>query len=333
MLQFFDETAINNLPAGVDVTITTAAGAAVGSAFSQPGGLVNIAVVQGTAYVASFAGFQGPGGTQAFTGGVATKTTQIVVQAYRSPSLSVVGYTTEMAGVLPTGPGWYSDAAKSPGGVTWAVLTGGAGLLGQLDYQTQVAISTMRLQSCVGTDIDSWVFDFFGGQLPRYYLESDALYIARVIAILTSEKCTCAGIQQVVDAFYNSIGWELGAAYAQNITYDGQGGYDSQGGYDEGKSYSVATPTVLVWDLMTQPVLAAQFGIKEPRFVVMVGFDPPSANAWFLDHGYVDFDSYLVTQNNYTVSLTAPDPRLAFLVTLVKSAAFRPVYITYLTVV
>jgi hypothetical protein len=332
MVQFFDETGYSNLPAGVNVSIF-AAGALVGSAFSQPGGLVNLSVVQGVAYVAEFAGFQGPAGTASFTGGVATSTTQVIVPAYRSPSLSVVGYTIEQANVLPTGPGWYSDAAKSPGGVTWAVLTAGAALLGQLDFQTQVAISTMRLQSCVGSDIDSWVFDFFGGILPRYFLETDTLYIARVIAILTSTKLTCQGIQQVVVAFYNSIGWELSAAYAQNITFDGQGGYDTQGGYDEGQSYSVAAPVVLVWDLMTQPALAAQFGIKEPRFVVMVGFDPPSASAWFLDHGYVDFDSYLVTQNNFTVSLVAPDPRLAALVNLVKSAAFRPVYITYLTVV
>lgn len=340
MIQFFDETGLNGLPAGVQVSVYPAVGAQtpaslVGAAFTQVGGYAAINVLPSTNYVAVFVGRNAPPTSQSFTSADVDVLTQVVCTPYRSPSLSLRGYTQEQANHLPTGPGWYSDAAKAPGGVVWAVLSAGAATVAQIDSQTQVALEMMRLQSCVGADIDSWQADYLNGYLPRYLNESDAQYIARIMAFLAAQKTTLFGMQTIVDAFFAATAGDLGAAYAQNITFDGQGGYDAQGGYDTGQGYEPAVPTVLVWDRQSRPDLADQFNINPGNdnadFVIMIGYNPPDSDAWFLDHSHLDYDTYLVDANSYDVSDTAPDPRLAAMVGLVKAAGTHPIYITYLS--
>lgn len=340
MLQIFDETGINPIPAGIEVSIYPAGQpqndtTLIASAWTAVGGLADINVSQSVNYVADFFGGQAPDVQQAFSGGPAAATTSVTVVGYRSPSLSTLGYTQEQINLWPSQ--WFSDAARAPGGNAYPFAFGFGALFESLDAQGQYEAEKTRLVSSVGADIDSWNHDFLGTWLPRFQGESDPSFIGRTEAALQEPSCTLQGIQDVVNAFYLAILDELAAAYAGNLTYDDQGGYGSQGGYDTAQGFvpAQALPTVLVWDRQSRPDLANQFNINphnnDGSFVIQIGFSPPNVNAWYLDFSHLDIETFLVDNNTYTVSTTAPDPRLAALVNLKKSEGTKPIYITSLT--
>lgn len=338
MLILYDETGVNPLPAGVQVSVypvnqpQTSANL-VGAAWTQPGGTCAIDVVPAVTYVAVFFGGQAPLTQQQFSGG-SGDTTTVVVNAYRSPSLSIDGYTDEGSALLPAG--WFSSAALSSGGNAYAVMRGLSGVQEAVDSQAQYELSKSRLQSSAGLDIDSWFADFLGPYLPRFQGEADQTYIARGEAFLQAPPCIQRGLQSVVEGFYKAIAAELAAAYADNLNFDSAGGYGTQGGYDQGQGFSPSQliPTVLVWDRQDHPQLADQFNINpindDGSFVIQIGFRPPNVGAWYLDHSHVDFETFLVDEVTYGISDTAPDPRLAQMVNLLKANGTHPIYITSL---
>lgn len=343
-LQFMDETGINPLPAGIQVSVYPSTGpqtalTLIGMAWTEPGGYCNITPVQSVTYVAAFIGNQAPQSQAPFTGGAPATTTVVTCPNYRSPSLSTDGYAVEQTNIWPTGPGWFGDAAKVPGGTAYALAEGNGAMLEVLDLSTQSVLSSMRLQSSMGGDIDTWAFDFLGpflSRFPSFADIDDAHWIAFVMAFLGGQKTTRPGIQAIVQAFYTCIELELAAAYAGGITYDGGGGYDSQGGFDQpiGFNPSSILPSVFVWDRNYRPDLANLYNVNPSNdngdFVIQLGFNPQFADGWFLDHSHLDFETFLIDDVTYVLSPTAPDPRLANVVNLYKAAGARPLYLTML---
>jgi hypothetical protein len=59
----------------------------------------------------------------------------------------------------------------------------------------------MRLPTNVGTDVDSWVTDFFGSNLLRSAGETDAQYIARAETNLSAKKSVRSGVLAVAAYF------------------------------------------------------------------------------------------------------------------------------------
>lgn len=326
---FYDETGLNPLPAGIQVFIYPATGpqTLVASGWTQPGGVVPFTLSNAVNYSGIFLGRQAPP-NQVVVGGAT-----FACQGYSSPSLSQAGYIAEQAQLLPGG--WFGETATVAGGNTFPILQGNAALLAALDTMAQYEIGKMRLQSSAGTDVDSWARDFLGTSLQRFYNESDLVYIGRVEAALAAEKCTIPAIQAAVEGFYTAIAPEMALAEVPNIAYDsGQGGYDTgRGGYDAvfaAPSIASVMPTILVWDRMTQPALAAEYGVSEPQFVISIGFADPEGWAWYLDNSYLDNDTFLIASaSSATLLPTAPDPRLGALVNFTKAAGTEPLYLAF----
>ncbi len=326
---FYDETGVNPLPAGVFVALYPSAGpqTLLFSGWTQAAGIVPITTSNAVNYNGVFIGRQAPP-NQTVVGGAT-----FACQGYRSPSLSVAGYAVEGAALLPSG--WTSDAARAQGGIAYALMAGNAGILQALDAMAQYEIEKMRLQSSVGSDIDAWAADFLGTTLPRYYGEGDQTYIARIEAALAAEKCTIAAIQSAVISYYTAIAPQMALAEVPNIAYDsGQGGYDTgRGGYDTvftAPSAASVIPDILVWDRMTQPGLAAQYGVSEPEFVIQIGFKNVEGWAWYLDNSFLDNDTFLIVGSSSASLVTvSPDPRLGALVNLTKAAGTQPLYLSY----
>jgi hypothetical protein len=90
--------------------------------------------------------------------------------------------------------GWFTDAARSSGGVAYNLAYGIAGNLQEITAQNQAVILNSRLQSSQGINVDLWVQDFFGPNLPRFSGESDSAYIARAQANLSAKKGTPQGV-------------------------------------------------------------------------------------------------------------------------------------------
>ena len=124
--QFYDESGVNNLPAGIQVLVYPSTGpqtpaTLIGSAWTQPAGFANIEVATAVNYVAVFVGSQAPPTSQAFSGASADPTV-VTVDGYKSPSLSLQGYT--QAQVHGWVRKWFGDAAGLPGGNAFALADG-----------------------------------------------------------------------------------------------------------------------------------------------------------------------------------------------------------------
>lgn len=342
MLTLYDETGLNPLPAGVQVSVYPSTGAQnastlVGTAFTTAGGLCDIDVVAAQNYVAVFYSQQGPTEPQTFT--ASGIDSDVVCGSYISPARSQAGFTLAEAGVLPKGPGWFSDAAKQPGGVAYPVLFALAYVLELLSLQEQVNIESMRFQSCAtDAEIDSFAYQYVGGFVPRYGADGETgkSYRARVIALLSGQKTTLAGIQAIVNAFYLAIVAELASMYAPNFTFGNFGGYSSSGGFNQTFDVDPADilPTVLVWDRQSRPDLADRYNVNPSNdngdFVIEIGFNPLFPNAWFLDHSHIGLETFLIDNTTVDLSDTAPDPRLGALVDLVKQGGCHPLYLTHI---
>lgn len=341
-LQFYDETGINPLPAGIEVTVYVSTAQQVpanviGVGWTKPGGLCDIENLSNAViYVATFFGKQAPLQQAPFVGDAPGTLVAVTCDGYRSPALSIDGYANEQANFWPSGPGWFGDEAREVGGTAYALAQGNGAMLAVLDLEEQGVLSEMRLQSSEGADIDSWALDMIGPEVSRYVGVTDQQWITFIEAFLSGEKLTRAGIQGIVDAFYTCIEDELAAAYSGNLTYSGMGGYDSGGGYDVTNPFNPADvlPTVYVWDRQSRPDLANTYNVNPNNdngdFVIQIGFNPLFPESWFLDHSHLDFETFLVDSTTFTLSATSPDPRLAVLVALYKQAGTHPLYLTYI---
>jgi hypothetical protein len=336
-LQFFDETGLNPLPAGILVTIiNTTTAVLVGAAWTQPGGYCNVNVGYNVQYTASFSlSSQAPSGTVSFTPVVQTgQAFPVTVAPYRSPSLSESGYAALQTAKLVRG--WFGDTAIAPGGIAYAICYAIAAGLADMDAQTQANLSMMRLQSSLGGDIDSWSLDMVGPTFGRYPLESDQLFIARSELMVARPRCTINAIQALVIAFYTSIlaGWSVAGSEALGLGTAGS--LDISGGLDVPpvQQPPKTVPPILVWDSMTQPQWAQSWGLLPLQFVIQIGIIYTNLTEQLSEDVAGGLDTsggigQLVGQGSLP-SLTniPPDPRLGTMVNLIaKGAGTTPLYL------
>lgn len=332
-LQFVDEDGNSTLPAGISCTIYNAdvngnPTTLVGSAYTTFGGYCAVDVSLAANYVAEFVGAQAPTANQTFSG--SSGLTVVTVANYRSPVLSPLSYANAACTLYPIG--WAGASELLVGGGLHAVMRGLLGPTASIDSLMQQVQGALRLFSCTGSLIDSWAADYLGSYIVRYDQESDASFMGRVVAALQMPKCTIAALQAIVTAFYAAIATETGEASYQNLTFDGQGGYDTWGGYDMSQGFAPVVPSVSVWDRQSNPTLANLYDVNpnndDGSFVIQIAWSPPNEDAWYLDHGHVDYESYLIDIGSYTLSDTAPDPRLGALVNFTKAGGTKPLYLT-----
>jgi hypothetical protein len=341
VIAFVDETGLNPLPAGLEVSVYPATGpqnasTLVGTTWLAAGGIANVTVENAVNYIAVFFGRQAPQNVQAFVGGSGTTTTA-VVQAYRSPTLSIQGYTAEHVNLWPKGDAWFGDAAGQQGGNAYAVAFALSAVLAEMDAGVQYELERARAQSSIGPDLDSWAADFLGNFVIRLYGESDLSFYGRVVAALSANKTTIAALQAIVTLFYQAIAQQMATSSVPNLSYDGFGSYDGSGGYDAtftAPSAASVIPFIDVWDRQSRPDLANLYNVNpnndDGSFVIQVGLTDPLGQAWFLDQSFLDCTTFLAAgADEASITTTAPDPRLGALVTFVKAAGTKPLYLVY----
>ena len=297
MLRFMDETGVNALPSGILVTIVGSVSGS-SSAYTTPGGYVAVTPADGSECTAAFFGQQGPLEPQIFTANDDGSTTTIVVPAYRSPSLSQEGYIGAQIELWPRG--WFSDTARSPGGVAYAIATGLAAELEKLDQQIDGALATMRLFTSSGTDIDTWAQDFLGDSFPRVanmntgVAESDESYTYRIVRRLMLLLTTLPCVQGVVTDYLTAIGFDAA--------------------------------TVTVFDAQSNPQLAAAVGIHKPQFCILFGYPSSNIPRWILGQSYLG-NTTILGGSNY---VAGPPLSTEFdaLVRSVKALGTKPIYVS-----
>lgn len=302
--------------------------------WTRPNGLCpDLTPTAGTQYVAVFRGRQGPVVQVTFTGGV-TAPTIVTVPQYQSPTLTTTNWALLQTLVLwnKSRIATWSDAARQPGGMAFALAAGIGAQVDLLDDPAQDFLSAARVQSSSGADIDSWFYDFLGYYVTRFPNQSDDAWRTLGMAILALQRNVIPSIEFMVKAYYAAIQGNF--IPGPNLGSDTAGGSDTSGGSDHGfqnPSGSLANPTISVWDKMTQPHLAAIYGIAEPQFVIELG-TPPSTRELLGSDTAGGSDTQGASErplNPYTLTNGAPDPRLAALVNFVKAAGTQPMYLVW----
>lgn len=232
-----DETTVNPVPAGLTVNAYAhgyqqVAANVVSSGYTQVGGTVALTLAYSTEYDLSFVGTQAPQGTFTITTIASGSAQSLTVEPYISPVLSQTGLANAQSSMWIRGA--WGDAARASGGVAYNLALGLASVLAGLYQQIQSVLLAERLPTSSGTEIDTWVGDFFGGNLPRNSGESDAAYISRTQSILSAKQGTRAGVQTVAGNYGATTiaePWqaELTGAYDEpTLAYDTSGSYGSQ---------------------------------------------------------------------------------------------------------
>lgn len=328
MLYFVDESGLNPLPPGIQVTIVLPDGTIIGQGYTVYGGKLNVQVKGAVSYVAVFSGTQAPQVTIAFTGNPTGGDTTITVLGYMvSAGASLAGYTDLFFRAYPRGV--LSRDAWKPGTPEYALFSSLAMAAATIDAQATQLQGALRAFTCIGADLDSWAADFFGTALPRYLNEDDPTYLSRILAAF-GPRCTLAAIQQLVVQFYAATLAERMLQSQQNLGYDTTGSYDNRGGYDvfvPAQSAASLMPSVSVWDAWSLPARAQTFNIAPPKFVISIAFSDAGAG-WFLDYSNLDFTTTLIDSGTPSFSSTPPDTRLGALVNLVKACGTSPIYET-----
>jgi hypothetical protein len=297
-----DAGGVNPLPPGVLVRVYPVNAqqnpqTLVDSGYTLIGGSVQLDLPLSTAFVAVFIGSQAPRQAIAFTSAASSSDTAaltIRVNPYTSPVLSQAGYASSVKGLYPTN--WLANESPiaddlcSSIGIVFAAV----------DQQEQKALAAMRIYTCEDVQLDSWAQDFLG-DFPRYQsepytLEGDNHYRARIIVALITPNCTLNAIQSKVQAYID------GNPAAQ------------QG-------------TVIVFDLQSNPTLAAQVGIVDGdgKFCVLLPSTTNHALAFFVNRSYLNRNSYLIALGEASVA-TDVDPNIIDIVNRTKVGGYRPIY-------
>jgi hypothetical protein len=296
-----DAGGVNTLPPGVRVSVYPAGAlqnptTLVDSGYTLVGGRVLLDLAFSTAYVATFFGSQAPKQPITFTSPASSGDTAaftITVSPYTSPVLSQAGYASALKEMYPTR--WLKDAP-----IADDLFSSEGAVFSAVDLQAQKTLAAMRLYSCEGSQIDSWAADYLG-DFPRYQSEphtiaGDSHYRARIVVALITPNCTLNAIQSKVQSYID-------------------GNPSAQQG------------TVLVFDLQSNPTLAAQVGIVDGdgKFCILLPSTTNHNFAFFVNRSYLDRNSFLIALNEASVA-TNVDPNIIAIVNRAKMGGYRPVY-------
>ena len=296
-----DSNGTNPLPPSVVISVYPAgaqqnAQTLADSGYVLVGGRVKLTLLENTAYTGVFSGYQAPVQPISFTSPTSTSDTTaltIIVAPYTSPVLSAIGYAEAMLDLEPNK--WLTDAAKLPGGNAYNVALGIGSQVAAVDYQAQVLLASLRLDTCEGLQLESYAADFLGF-FPRFPAESDDSYRARIKVELQSDNLTLEAIAKKVQTYIDA-------------------------------TPSAEQGTILTFDYRTNPTLSAQVGITDGsgKFCVVLPTVQNDADAFFANRSFLGRNSYLLPLN--TLAITSDvDPNIIAIVERTMAGGATPVY-------
>jgi len=360
-VQFVDEDQ-NPLPPGIYVTIYGIAEntnrTIIIQGYTLANGWMNVPTPFPVfpSYIAYFVGNQAPRNPQAFQASTlegyydsgeyydagfyydstSVAPSIITVLGYRSPYQTYQVYGDSGSLLQPLG--WYSSSALVIGGVLHSVMRGALAGLGSDDVNLRIIHTLLRLQSCTGAQIDSWAYDMVGPMFQRFQSESDAEYLPRLELMIGRPRCTIAAITAMVQAFYNSIQHQGASPVGNKLAFGLAGGFNTSGGFNVNPPAPSQVPSpssILVWDNMTSPNLAALFGVVPTQFVIQIGNVTAQLGEVLAFNQFGAYDisgAYNIYPSNAALPLlsrAAPDARLGVIIAIItKAAGTLPLYLS-----
>lgn len=211
-------------------------------------------------------------------------------------------FFNRMLRLFPTA--WLSDSATMDSTdpfyqVLWAYAN-------QLSRITLNQILYQKLQTRIGsaTDInlDQIAADLFGPEYRRALVlqngalvqESDALFAARIKADAVAARGTIAAIQYKVSEYINTYYTAEVVLNTQLLGLDTAGGLDTRGGLDGRASDIPPIPAVSVFDLQSNPKLAARVGLTSSQFCVLFTYGGLTRDGFFVGRTHLGRKSHLL---------------------------------------
>lgn len=266
----------------------------VASDYLGVGSSAEVTLIVGQAYRIEYTGFGAPPLPSFFTPS-STSAATIVPDRYISPWANRDGYAQFMAGEL-----WplnrSSLAARTHGGGVYLLFQTFAAVLAQLDLFGRTNAAGERLVSSVDGQVDSWAKDFLGTTFLRLPQETNAAYIARIIAWLTLPFGTIPAIKTVVTSWFA-------------LNPDDSASVD-------------------VFDRQTDPTRSARYGLTPGQFAVIGYYPMNPMDGWFIGQSFIGQDTWITDPYHFTSSSSPPYSGLGEQVNRVKAAGAVPVYIT-----
>ncbi len=137
---------------------------------------------------------------------------------------------------------WFSDAAKSPGGVLYSIFYAIGEVLQAMQSGLEYAYDSTYLQTAVGAALDTAAVDYLGVSFLRLPGESDAAFSSRIRAGLIVPAATYQAVYDVVAGISSEppsiiVPWDL----STTGTF-GAGFYDVPDGNAGGLRYTPCRP-------------------------------------------------------------------------------------------
>lgn len=178
-----------------------------------------------------------------------------------------------------------------------AIFTVGGQVVAQFTHDQLLLQANVAISGATGLYLDLHGIAYSVVRLPG---ETDAPYRVRILAALTSGRCTGPAIASAVIAYYGST-----------LPLDDQ-------------------PNVTVWDIQSQPALAAMFDIVRCQFVVDISYELSPALVFWAGYSYAGRTTYAWDGSGYSnIGPIANDPNLMAVVQAYKAAAYQPIYRIY----
>lgn len=227
---------------------------------------------------------------------------------------------------------WAGDPAYNSTGTLFALASVYAYSIAKLRAATTYTNAQKRISTAFGDNLDAISNDIFGPNVfPRRYVvaglnivrEADGSFRTRILAAIVAPNNTLVAIQNAV-ASYLVTGYAADvAANVQTIGLDATGGLDSRGALDGVSSTVPVIPSVLVYDLQSNPVLSARSNLQPGQFVVGFYYGGLTFSGLFLDYSRLDY-SYMILPASKIIT---PPIGVSKLVNSVKATGMQPVYV------
>jgi hypothetical protein len=245
-------------------------------------------------------------------------------------------FTSRITKLLPQS--WFSDGALKPGGNTYALMNSLAVPLQTSKEQIDYVGLQKRLLTATDTNLEAIANDFFGpGGFPRgtvlvngnFQAETDASYALRIQQAVIAGRNTLYAIQTRVQSYLNDFYQASEALNAQLLGADSAGGIDSYGALDGRPQDVPELPTVVCFDIQSNPKMAAKVGLTSGQFCVLFSYGGLTQSGFFLGRSHVSRETGGGTMLLNPVIRVLPGPltpSVGALVNSIKATGFQPVY-------
>jgi len=316
---FYDETGIDPVAAGSQYQVYFVGdpqipSSLVGSGFLGVGGVATLNLDEDTAYVINWIGQQAPDPVTSFTTGTLGITSQsVTVTGYRSPNSSTLGYAAKQVAYWTRGWNEQEYRNSGPPGTTgmaynlaysFSAPLGEGGLIGGvsvpgLDTFLQEITVGGRLGNCSGASLVSWFQDFLGPTFVKETSETDAAFMQRGLVAISGNVATRAALNAATNAAWQTLG---------------------------------NSGTIVCDDNASNFALMNTLGYLAPYFVVTLPTVSDVTDAFFLDHRYLELDTYLLALG-VAIILTGDEipPLVQQAVESTRAIGSIPIYAQYIS--